>query len=325
MFGSTVLEVAMGMALVFLFVSILCSAICEALAGLLAWRSETLGQGVEKLLQDPALAAKVRDNQLVKALAPKDGTFPSYLPSKTFALALVDEISRGAQPTPEEEAPPPSITAAGERAGFVAVAKPYDPLAALRASIPKAGPLAALLADRAITDIDKAKAVIAHWFDNGMDRASGWYKRRTRLTLTIVAVAVSVGLNIDAIHIGESLARDGTLRAAIVAASQRTAVVVDNPSDLKPAPKLPEETPITRAVAIDRELDSLHLPIGWASFKARNARWQDSLAGWLLTAIAASLGAPFWFDLLNKLVNLRNAGKPPEKADAGGTPPPKSA
>lgn len=29
--------------------------------------------------------------------------------------------------------------------------------------------------------------------------------------------------------------------------------------------------------------------------------------------LAVSLGAPFWFDLLNKLVNLRNSGKPPEK------------
>jgi hypothetical protein len=39
-----------------------------------------------------------------------------------------------------------------------------------------------------------------------------------------------------------------------------------------------------------------------------------SLPGWLVTAMAASLGAPFWFDILNKLVNLRVGGKPPEQS-----------
>ncbi len=42
--------------------------------------------------------------------------------------------------------------------------------------------------------------------------------------------------------------------------------------------------------------------------------WVFNFAGWLLMAIAVSLGAPFWFDLLNKLVNLRMAGVKPERA-----------
>jgi len=38
--------------------------------------------------------------------------------------------------------------------------------------------------------------------------------------------------------------------------------------------------------------------------------------GWLLTALALSLGAPFWFDLFNKLVNMRHGmGKPEVKAE----------
>ena len=35
------------------------------------------------------------------------------------------------------------------------------------------------------------------------------------------------------------------------------------------------------------------------------------IAGWILTAIAASLGAPFWFDTLNKFMNVRAAGTSP--------------
>ncbi len=36
--------------------------------------------------------------------------------------------------------------------------------------------------------------------------------------------------------------------------------------------------------------------------------------GLLLTAGAASLGAPFWFDVLNKIITIRSAGKAPEES-----------
>lgn len=40
------------------------------------------------------------------------------------------------------------------------------------------------------------------------------------------------------------------------------------------------------------------------------------LLGWILTAIAASLGAPFWFDTLNKFMNVRAAGTSPDEKGA---------
>lgn len=39
-----------------------------------------------------------------------------------------------------------------------------------------------------------------------------------------------------------------------------------------------------------------------------------TIFGWLLTAVAVSLGAPFWFDTLNKLVVVRSTVKPKEKS-----------
>ena len=39
-------------------------------------------------------------------------------------------------------------------------------------------------------------------------------------------------------------------------------------------------------------------------------------AGWFMTGLALSLGAPFWFDLLSKFVNIRGAGVKPERQDA---------
>jgi hypothetical protein len=67
-----------------------------------------------------------------------------------------------------------------------------------------------------------------------------------------------------------------------------------------------------------KQLYALHLPIGWskgpdgeiACLKPGDS-WPSKLAGWMITIMALSLGTPFWFDLLNKLVNLRGAGPAP--------------
>lgn len=102
----------------------------------------------------------------------------------------------------------------------------------------------------------------------------------------------------------------------------------------------------TEFQSIQSQLNQLSLPIGWFSASAENlARdaaqntfrernllvlprrsldwtnyWSDWLRnisfhgiGWLLTALAASLGAPFWFDMLNKVMSIRSAGKAPEE------------
>jgi hypothetical protein len=45
----------------------------------------------------------------------------------------------------------------------------------------------------------------------------------------------------------------------------------------------------------------------------RGAEIVSKLVGFLLTAFALSLGAPFWFDTLNKLINIRTAGRAPDE------------
>ncbi|MGH7962279.1 MAG: hypothetical protein ACRERD_10730 [Candidatus Binatia bacterium] len=47
---------------------------------------------------------------------------------------------------------------------------------------------------------------------------------------------------------------------------------------------------------------------------ATDGSWFLKIVGWLITGVAVSIGAPFWFDLLNKLVDFRGAGKRPEPA-----------
>jgi hypothetical protein len=59
-------------------------------------------------------------------------------------------------------------------------------------------------------------------------------------------------------------------------------------------------------------ISTASLPIGWSELPRRD-QWLTMILGWLITAFAVSLGAPFWFDLLNKFINVRASGKAPEE------------
>ena len=63
-----------------------------------------------------------------------------------------------------------------------------------------------------------------------------------------------------------------------------------------------------------QQLEDLRFPIGWeeANRPSGTGGWAAAGVGWLLTAIAISFGAPFWFDVLGKVSNLRAAGHKPE-------------
>ena len=65
-------------------------------------------------------------------------------------------------------------------------------------------------------------------------------------------------------------------------------------------------------------LETLSLPVGWSSLQQQyfQRNWLMVLVGWALTTLAGSLGAPFWFDTLNRIMNVRAAGKVPDQAAA---------
>src|SRR5215212_1229655 len=114
MFGSEILEVAIGMGALYLVLSLVCSAITEAVARAFAMRSSTLRSGIRNLLSDPegkGLAGAFYDNPLVKGLyrrgwfdrkVGRDGK-PSYVSPRVFRMALLDSLSP-ADSAPENDA-----------------------------------------------------------------------------------------------------------------------------------------------------------------------------------------------------------------------------
>ena len=195
------------------------------------------------------------------------------------------------------------------------------------------------------TRLAAARSNVEQWFNDAMDRAGGWYKRHTQLWLALIGLLFAVAFNIDTIAIATSLWSDPTLRQNVVEQAQK----VQLPS---PPAGSQTVTPDQAAQAIrdlNTKLgQDLHLPIGWRvvpyhlqtgqictllpqntgdiggvfyngdciqvleAVPNPNVGLLSKLAGWLITAAAVSQGAPFWFDLLQKVVNMRLSGKKPE-------------
>jgi len=165
------------------------------------------------------------------------------------------------------------------------------------------------------SDVEGFSRNIGRWFNDGMEMVSGAYKRRTQWRLLALAALVMVALNVDTLNVLNRLSSDSAVRESLVAQAQ--ALSAARPTS---AASQASSTAFDDALS---QLTSLGMPIGWT---ARNsALWSASrtstpkavafqILGWILTALAVSLGAPFWFDLLNNVMVVRSTVKPREKS-----------
>ena len=178
------------------------------------------------------------------------------------------------------------------------------------------------------TNTDKAIAIgrrnVETWFDSTMERVTGLYKRWAQVWAFVIGLILAVALNIDSIYIARELWRNPAIR-------QTTAVYIEN----FVAKKTQNGAPLTDfdLQIIDKEIQKLAYPVGWNEYEKQilndipgvnmyelyslpwAAIWAwfylGKMVGWLITAFAAMQGAPFWFDTLKKLVNVRSSGANP--------------
>jgi hypothetical protein len=324
-------------------------------------------------------SARLYQHPLIKSLSYAGRIFPgkrrvampSYIPSRTFALGLLDLIA------PSEAGGPDTVAEVRK--------------AALRLPDPMRRPLLILI-NQTGDDMDRLQREIQRWYEDAMERLTGLYKRKAQLIVVIIAFVVTIGTNADTIRIVRELSNNSALREAVVAHAQ--ALANETPDELRtlldreraartPQPTTAQDSPGTtvadtmaalRLKSIRASVDSLKtigLPLGWRPLpdslrallpknraKARAAAdtaagtaagtaaspsmraadptrapgaanqlpgaleiyagyyggqlWRGAF-GLLMTVFALSLGAPFWFDMLNKVVNIRAAGRAPEE------------
>jgi hypothetical protein len=298
LFGSAILDTAIGLLFVYLLLAIFCTTVNEWIAGIFSTRAKFLKKGITQLLEDPN-GAKDLISRFYKhpVIAPMmDGqNHPSYIAARSFARALMDLV------TPNTLGP----------LDFPALENGIK-------NLPEGHIKTALLAliQDADHSLSRAQRNIEAWYDDAMDRVSGWYKRHVQLVTVAVALAITAGTNASTIHIARRLWTDPGMRTAIVeqaterAKMPRPTVKVEyDPND----PKNPKVTPSDEISQQDRA--SLGNILGWNGQTEGYSllSWPERLLGWIITIVAVSVGAPFWFDALNKIVNIRNAGKSPDE------------
>lgn len=338
------LDVFIGLAFFYFLLSIVASSINEGIATVFALRARTLETSIGNLLGQKDLAATFYNDVRVRSLSQprrwRGDRKPSYIPSRVFALALLDTVAPAVPKTGGDQRRPPDekthapkrglVTAAVDEAG---AASGYDLLAKAEtfAKTIDNDQIRTMLQD-ALTEADKARdkadafrKALERQFDEAMERVSGWYKRRAQLFLFAIALVLVGTTNADSFTIGQRLWKDDVLRSAVVAQAQET-VKNGQATCAKATTGNPAET---AGECID-QVKQLNIPLGWSK-KSTPSSWEEDFAkfgGLLLTVFALLLGAPFWFDTLSKLAQLRGTGRAspdpstPEGATTTKTPTP---
>jgi hypothetical protein len=309
MFSNIALDVFIGLVFVFLLYSLLATIFQEFISQIFDLRAKMLQKGIARMLRDDnkgkkddpdeAFWKRFYANPGIRYLSESNSFIlrnrPSYISAASFSRALI-QILRG------EDYDGSTRTIDNIRK-TLAEAHAHNQGQLQQPPAVIIGPqtlrqLNNLLVD-AQQDTDRFISLVEEWFNNTMSRVSGWYKRQTRWILLAMGVGIAVAANVDTIRIYSILARDKTAREQMVNIAIRTQsnVLLDS---------------VYKDVQNDLVLSGHVLGTGWNNSNFR----RTTPIGWLLTALAISLGAPFWFDLLNKLVKLRAAGGKPDE-DAG--------
>lgn len=188
--------------------------------------------------------------------------------------------------------------------------------------------------------LQQVRSNIETWFNDSMDRISGWYKRKAQLSTLLIGVVLASLFNIDSPYLAMQLWREPVLRD-----------VLTNNANLILS-KYADENGGLNVQAISTiqffQDQYLNLPLGWHfskvdlltaqqcsffpsprevfGFSTRkgcirplNAHettngylWSFyKILGFLITGFASAQGSSFWFDLLSKIVNIRSTGIKP--------------
>ncbi len=293
------IETIGALAFVYALLSVLASSVKEVIEARLQRRKAGLKSVVEDLLTVQGAAALVGHpsidvvNQASGVSDPgKHTNWPSYLDPQTFAKAVY-------------------VLALSER-------------------IPADSRLAQALHQLKIPDTENERIqAIMSLYSERMERLQGSFKRQAQRWLLGIGFFLAVALNADTLALARDLSENPARRALVMALAQQQEPCAAAPAASTPAAASATPSDVQKSFECLKpvlgqsglgwrktELKSL-CDLGWSW--ALLAALLCKLLGYGLTALAVSLGAPFWFDLLGKVSNLRSTLKPGANPPASGS------
>jgi hypothetical protein len=356
-FNSSVLDVAIGLVFVYLLLGLICTAVNEWIAQKYQLRASTLREGIRGLLQIPHDNASLIDDfynhPLIKALS-KPGSHPSYVPPQTFALVLMDMLCP-ARATPD----PPGERLARIRA-FIDSLPDSDAKRSLVILASKSDDSIASFQQQLEEWYDSSMDRVSGWYKSKVQIWTAIIAVCTTIFVNADSIDIARRLMIYPVLRDQIVQDAGKVRnpdgvPPTVTQSQRkdlSALTGWSPDfrtfhrvEACGQPKLRgtmSEADCRSQTTVDSKKNpDLAKVWGDDSFPGADFLRQipsgilflwmwlivpGHIAGWTVTAIAASLGAPFWFDILNRFMNIRSAGTSPKEkaADEAAADKPKS-
>jgi hypothetical protein len=180
----------------------------------------------------------------------------------------------------------------------------------LRDSLVALARKAELTANTAQGQVEQFGREIETWYNRGMERATGVYRRNAKAVALMIGIATAISINADSFHIASRLAKDPVLRNSVTQVADQ--LVSESSGDLS------QDLTQVQA-AVDQALSEIPFPIGYTDVVMQQQQqaeeeWpipviQRRFLGWLVSGFAISMGSTFWFNVLKNIVNIRNTGE----------------
>ena len=351
MTGSVALDVVIGLAFMYLLYSLFATILMEIIANWLGLRARNLKHSLKRMLIDdeymsdnawwrlkfPAyligIFVTVKDLLGIRNAEYKEGNLlhefykqpsikylgngglfskPSYLTAANFSKALLDSLKQM-----DNSKHKPSTTLAKIQNGINLI-KSEDTKEHIKS-----------LLEDANNDLQKFTVLLENWFDDTQERSIGWFKRNNQVWLLCIGLFMAVSFDASTLKMAKKLSYDKDAREQMVQLAssylEKTQSVTDT-SIQSESDTARLEFYLKQKKEIQTEIEEAQSILGFGNTEFLRpwckCFWTtlcSDFLGYFLTALAISLGAPFWFDLLNKLVKLRSSVQQPARASQGNT------
>lgn len=340
-----ILEVAIGIVMMWLILSVATMEIQNWLTQVLNTRAKFLEEILlEMFKNEKGLLDRFYNHPAIKELGKFDrkGNYkkPTYIPNDVFSRVTMELLTSTSKQYASAAPETISLSAMADAVKQVKEISPElkDLAEHLFPGLDEHVNTLSTSVESVQNKLKQYQDNVEKWFNHNMDNASGWYKENALTMAFLIGLGLAVAFNVDTINITERLWREPTIRQALVAQADTY--------------QLQEGT--ANITQVPGYFDSLTMPIGWTSIPATdqtackqfvsftaNAEiafrmgnecralvnvppvndfigWVIKILGFVISAFAARQGAPFWFDMLKKLVNLRSNIQSPKQDEAKG-------
>lgn len=305
----TALNIVIGLIFVLLLFSLLASTVMEVIAAILSLRAKNLrytlenmlGEKMDDFVRHPLFRqlSFATSHRLAARLSPYN--LPGHVSKDTFVSIIQDILESG-----DKDALTAKIQAMEEG----------EPKRMLQYMLRQSG-----------GDPAAFKAYAERWFDEVMNRASEWYKRSLKWWLFGVGLTLATIFNADTIKIYKNISANATVQNFLVEMASNYAAKKDSMAG--PNLNLSVEESIARMDSALQNVEALRSPLGlgWDVAAIQHSTpfdWLIKIIGLILTGIAVTMGAPFWFDLLRKMLAIRSGGMEKQQEVSSSAPTPTS-